>query len=58
MNKAINSTLSLILMASLFMSCQNSPKAKTATEEIKIEKPLAWSRNANIYEVNIRQYTP
>ncbi len=58
MNKAINSTLSLILMASLFMSCQNSPKAKTATEEIKIEKPLEWSRNANIYEVNIRQYTP
>tara|TARA_R110001583_G_scaffold1202_5_gene10074 strand:+ start:41333 stop:42670 length:1338 start_codon:yes stop_codon:yes gene_type:complete len=45
-------------MASLFMSCQNSPKAKTAAEEIKIEKPLEWSRNANIYEVNIRQYTP
>jgi len=22
------------------------------------EKPVAWSKNANIYEVNIRQYTP
>lgn len=58
MNKVINSTLSLILMASLMMSCQNSPKAKTDTKETKIEKPLEWSRNANIYEVNIRQYTP
>ncbi len=58
MNKVINSTLSLILMASLFMSCQNSSKAKTATEEAKAEKPLEWSRNANIYEVNIRQFTP
>ena len=58
MNRVINSTLSLILMASLFMSCQNSPKAKTVSEEAKAEKPLEWSRNANIYEVNIRQYTP
>ena len=58
MNKAINTTLSLILMASLFMSCQNTQKAKTITEETKTEKPLEWSRNANIYEVNIRQYTP
>jgi len=58
MNRVINSTLSLILMASLFMSCQNSPKAKAASEEVKAEKPLEWSRNANIYEVNIRQYTP
>lgn len=58
MNKVINSTLSLILMASLMMSCQNSPKAKTDTKETKTEKPLEWSRNANIYEVNIRQYTP
>ncbi len=24
----------------------------------KSEKPVAWSKNANIYEVNIRQYTP
>ena len=58
MNRVINSTLSLILMASLFMSCQNSPKAKTVSEEAKAEKPIEWSRNANIYEVNIRQYTP
>lgn len=45
-------------MASLLISCQNSPKAKAVSEEVKTEMPLEWSRNANIYEVNIRQYTP
>ncbi len=64
MNRILNSTLSLLLIASLLTSCQNTPKAKKEADA-KHEKSccshsmhLDWTRNANIYEVNIRQYTP
>ncbi|WP_372644613.1 alpha-amylase family glycosyl hydrolase [Ancylomarina sp.] len=66
MNRIVNSTLSLLLMASLLMSCQNTPKAKKECCSKEKESCCAksadmhldWTRNANIYEVNIRQYTP
>ena len=53
-------------MASLFMSCQNTSKAKKSCCPKEKESSCAksddmhldWTRNANIYEVNIRQYTP
>jgi len=66
MNRIINSTLSLLLMASLLISCQNTAKTKKAccskekeaSSAKSADMHLDWTRNANIYEVNIRQYTP
>jgi 1,4-alpha-glucan branching enzyme len=49
---------SLLILATIaFSAC--GPKAKEANKEVKttVEKPLKWSRDAVIYEVNIRQYT-
>ncbi len=50
----------LVLALMLFVSCQN----QVVEEEEVINRPpsnvvhLDWSKNATIYEVNIRQYTP
>lgn len=55
-------TLSVILGLSLLAACQNGSGSatETATTETAAvsENPLAWTDHANIYEVNIRQYTP
>lgn len=57
--KRINQiVLSMVMLTGMLVGCQNKPATKAVAEEVKIEKPLAWTRNANIYEVNIRQYTP
>ncbi|MFA8433196.1 MAG: alpha-amylase family glycosyl hydrolase [Marinifilaceae bacterium] len=54
MYRIFKSALSLALAVGLLASCQT----KTSTpKDAPAEKPLAWSRNANIYEVNIRQHT-
>jgi glycosidase len=46
----------------LFSACENAPKAENQNEEttaVKTEKvtPPDWVKNANIYEVNLRQYS-
>lgn len=55
MTKLLSSLLILATIA--FSAC--GPKAKETKKEVNatVEKPLNWSRNAVIYEVNIRQYT-
>jgi len=55
------SIFSPALWMALWMSCsfafgQNSTNKKM--ENNKTNRHVAWSLNANIYEVNIRQYTP
>lgn len=52
-----------LLFAMLFVVACNAPQQKaeqkqTTEENGRIYKHTNWSRNANIYEVNIRQYTP
>ncbi|NPD45984.1 MULTISPECIES: alpha-amylase family glycosyl hydrolase [unclassified Lentimicrobium] len=39
----------------IFMSCNNSTNEKMKLDPDLL--PVSWSKNANIYEVNIRQYT-
>lgn len=58
MKRIYQIVLSMALLTGMLVGCQNKPATKAVAEEVKIEKPLAWTRNANIYEVNIRQYTP
>lgn len=58
----------MILATALFAACQqkqNTPEAKSQTVDSRyLPKPYVelkhpeWSKNATIYEVNIRQYTP
>ncbi|MBP6978387.1 MAG: alpha-amylase family glycosyl hydrolase [Bacteroidales bacterium] len=52
--------VSMILVAALWTGCKQQPtellgKSRLADSEVIHPE---WSRNANIYEVNIRQYTP
>lgn len=57
--------LPVILLASA-VACQNAPQQEVNNEAevIKVQEEVAvsrhpeWVKNANIYEVNIRQYTP
>ncbi len=54
--------LVLFLISASLGACNNSPKEKSETEPMdKQEETVShteWSKNATIYEVNIRQYTP
>lgn len=59
-----------VLALGFFVSCQNAPaestteptETKEPAEEVVMEAGKApafpWMKNANIYEVNVRQYTP
>ena len=47
----------LLLASLLFGACTQTSNKKTTPEKSSIEQP-EWSKNANIYEVNIRQYSP
>ena len=58
MRKIYQTVLSLLLVTGILAACQSKPASKAVVQEVKQEKPVEWSRNANIYEVNIRQYTP
>jgi glycosidase len=58
MKRIYQTALILLVLTGILVGCQNKPATKKVVEETKAEKPLEWSRNANIYEVNIRQYTP
>lgn len=44
----------LLLIAAFIYSCDQD----TAGEQIYVPHPPAWSVDASIYEVNVRQYTP
>jgi glycosidase len=49
----------LILAAAVILGgCSNSPKTEKKAGTTVEENPLAWSDDAVMYEVNVRQYTP
>lgn len=49
----------LILFTSLVITIGcSTPNTTDVVEKTLIENPSEWSKNATIYEVNIRQYTP
>ena len=55
--------VALILLVFFLASCQNKKSSKNSETTKKIPEytnvhHLEWTKNANIYEVNIRQYTP
>ena len=50
--------LPLSAMLFLMTSCNNKPIDATATDTAKIDGHPAWIMQGNIYEVNVRQYTP
>jgi len=59
MNKKLFSLL-VLCIAIFIVSCEqgNKKNDKNTKEEMTVTSHHDWSRNANIYEVNIRQYTP
>lgn len=58
LRKSVVIALSFMLVLSLLTSCQNNEKKKESSIKKEVEmKHVDWSKNANIYEVNIRQYT-
>lgn len=57
MNKQKIPFMLLLVSLALAISCSTTENS-IEEEEITIEDPKEWSKNATIYEVNIRQYTP
>ncbi|MGB6037884.1 MAG: alpha-amylase, partial [Cryomorphaceae bacterium] len=44
-----------------FAACQQSPKSEESQTEEEMTESTShddWSKNATIYEVNVRQYSP
>ncbi len=50
--------LFLMLLAVLFVGSCSTNSSTEVVEMPAFENPKEWSKNATIYEVNIRQYTP
>jgi glycosidase len=50
--------LALGLLILLFSACKDQPSDTAGAQDTLTEAPLDWVKNANIYEVNVRQYTP
>ena len=52
-------SLTILLSFFLMIACKSEVKKeeKSCCSE-KVQKHVEWSKNSNIYEVNIRQYTP
>lgn len=50
--------LFFFLLTYLLVTCTPAPKAANVMETAPVTAFPDWSKNANIYEVNIRQYTP
>ena len=50
--------LALGLFVLFLTACKNQPADTGNTQDASSEEPLDWVKNANIYEVNVRQYTP
>ncbi len=57
MSKQKNIFFPLIISILLSIGCNTNPKNEVANMPA-FEDPKEWSKNAIIYEVNIRQYTP
>ena len=55
--KLFSLALSALLIAALFSACGQQAKPTSSNKKKAEMKHVAWSKNANIYEVNIRQYT-
>lgn len=55
--KLISLALISFILATTIGGCQQNSNRTTKKEKNPM-KHTAWSKNANIYEVNIRQYTP
>ncbi len=57
-----NLNILLLAVVFVFVSCggqnTNTEKAEVKTDKESVYKHLDWTKNTNIYEVNIRQYTP
>ena len=55
---------SIILISLFFSSCRSKPEVKQQATNNYTPKPYVeirhpeWTKNATIYEVNVRQYTP
>ena len=52
-------SIAIILLAAILFSCQEKKQDKQSAQQIKAERLIHpdWSKNANIYEVNVRQFT-
>jgi len=48
----------MLLLVLFFGACNKSPQKSAKTDQPQAEEPLAWSNDAVMYEVNVRQYTP
>ena len=48
----------LVVIVALTTSCDSTIKKRSDQKENNNQLHAYWTRNANIYEVNIRQYTP
>jgi len=62
MQKKYRTLLLFLLVIGVIYSCANASKSKSDTESEKatnrVYSHVDWSKNASIYEVNVRQYTP
>ncbi|NEN22526.1 alpha-amylase [Cryomorpha ignava] len=58
----MKNTFLVALICCIAASCGNAPKEKSESESMEKKADTVshaeWSKNATIYEVNIRQYTP
>ena len=51
-------SFSVFIIVSMLVSCSNKPMEKGTSDTATIENHPAWIMQGNIYEVNVRQYTP
>lgn len=58
MKTSLIKILTFVISLSLITNGCQQPEKTNQENKTKIEKPVKWSKNAIIYEVNIRQYTP
>ena len=50
--------IAIILLPLAFLSCNEKTDLESPEREVQAEEtPLEWTKNANIYEVNLRQYS-
>ena len=54
----IKNSLPLLLLLAAFASCKNGGDSSAVSDTAKIDGHPAWIMQGNIYEVNVRQYTP
>ena len=50
--------LLLVTIVSIFIGCKNDNDKKTTDDNLKTDEHPSWIMQGNIYEVNVRQYTP